>query len=318
MIIDVLLIIVGVAMVLFGADRLTEGASELARRMHMSELVIGLTVVAFGTSMPEFVISLTSALKGSTDLAVGNVVGSNIFNTLLIVGISALVAPIAIKRESIRRDCPFGILASVILIILCLDHFSPIIKGNTISRIDGIILLVLFFAFMYFTLRGSKNTDSSETSETKKPLSLKIAIIYFIAGLGLLIWGSDIFVDAAVKVAQALNVSESVIGLTIVAFGTSLPELATSVVAAKKGKSEMAIGNVVGSNVFNILWILGATAVVCPLGINGITIIDLSMMLVSMVMLWLFSYTKYKVERWEGLMLTMVFIVYISFLIVNA
>ncbi|MDO5446749.1 MAG: calcium/sodium antiporter [Prevotellaceae bacterium] len=318
MVIDILLIVVGVAMVLFGADRLTEGASQLARRMRMSELVIGLTVVAFGTSMPEFVISLTSAFKGSTDLAVGNVVGSNIFNTLLIVGVSALVAPIAINKESIRRDCPFGLFASIVLLALCLDHFSPIIKGNTISRVDGIILLVLFVAFMFLTLKSSKNADSTEESETKKTLSLGYAIVYFIVGLGLLIWGSDIFVDAAVSIAQALNVSESVIGLTIVAFGTSLPELATSVVAAKKGKSEMAIGNVVGSNVFNILWILGATAVVCPLGINGITIIDLSMMIISMVMLWLFSYTKFKVERWEGLMLTMLFVAYMAFLIVNA
>lgn len=318
MVINILLIILGIAMVLFGADRLTEGASELARRMRMSEMVIGLTVVAFGTSMPEFVISLNSALKGSTDLAVGNVVGSNIFNTLLIVGVAAMVTPITIKKETVKRDCPFGLFASVVLLILCIDRLSPVIRGNHISRIDGISLLVMFAAFMYLTLKGAKNADSIDTSSQQKPTSLWLSIVYFLGGLGLLIWGSDIFVDAAVGVAKALNVSESVIGLTIVAFGTSLPELATSVVAAKKGKSEMAIGNVVGSNVFNILWILGCTAVVCPLTIHGINIIDLAMMIVSITMFWLFSYTRYKIERWEGLMLTLVFVAYVAFLIANA
>lgn len=317
MVINILLIVLGAAMVLFGADRLTEGASALARKMHMSEMVIGLTIVAFGTSMPEFVISLMSALKGSADLAVGNVVGSNIFNTLLIIGVAALVAPIAIKKETIKRDCPFGLFASIMLIVFCIDRWSPILRGNKISRIDGTGLLLMFAVFMFLMLKDALRSKAEPSESTAKSIPLWLALIYLLGGLGLLIWGSDIFVDAAVKVAQSLNVSESVIGLTIVAFGTSLPELATSVVAAKKGKAEMAIGNVMGSNVFNILWILGFTSVICPLDINGITIIDLGVMLISMLMFWLFSYTKLKIERWEGLVLTLVFLAYLTFLISN-
>ena len=295
-------------LVLWGADRLTDGAVAVAEKMKMPQIVIGLTIVAMGTSMPEFCVSLVSALKGTTDLAVGNIVGSNIFNTLLIVGVSAWVAPMTILKSTVRKDIPFALFASVILLVMCLD-------GN-ISRLDAGILFVLFLVFMYVTLKGAKTKDDDTTAKTdsiednKKPMATWLSIVWIIVGLACLIGGSNLFVEGATKVAEHIGVSEAVIGLTIVAGGTSLPELATSVVSARKGNSGIAIGNVLGSNVFNILAILGVTGVITPMHLQGITMLDLSMMVVSTLLVWLFSFTKYKIARWEGVVLTIVFIGY--------
>ena len=313
MVLDILLIIVGVALVLTGADRLTEGASSLARRMNMSELVIGLTIVAAGTSAPELFVSVASALKGTPDLAVGNVVGSNIMNTLLIVGVTAMVAPMAIARTTVNKDIPFTVLASVLLIILCMDGFGSLsIAGHEISRLDGLVLLLAFISFMVYTLSTAKQEDVSVSG---KMMPIWKACFWVVAGLAFLVIGSNLFVDSASAVARQLKVSDSIIGLTIVAGGTSLPELATSVVAARKGKSAMAIGNVIGSNVFNILMILGLTATICPMQIGGITLIDLSVMLVSMLMVWLFSFTRLTVARWEGALLTLGYLAYAGWLL---
>ena len=310
MILNVLFILVGIVLVLWGADRLTDGAVAVAEKMKMPQIVIGLTIVAMGTSMPEFCVSLVSALKGTTDLAVGNIVGSNIFNTLLIVGVSAWVAPMTILKSTVRKDIPFALFASVILLIMCLD-------GN-ISRLDAGLLFVLFLVFMYVTLKGAKTKDDDATAKTepiednKKPMAawLWLSIVWIIVGLASLIGGSNLFVEGATKVAEHIGVSEAVIGLTIVAGGTSLPELATSVVSARKGNSGIAIGNVLGSNVFNILAILGVTGVITPMHLQGITMLDLSMMVFSTLLVWLFSFTKYKIARWEGIVLTIVFIGY--------
>lgn len=308
MILNVLFIFVGIVLVLWGADRLTDGAVAVAEKMKMPQIVIGLTIVAMGTSMPEFCVSLVSALKGTTDLAVGNIVGSNIFNTLLIVGVSAWVAPMTILKSTVRKDIPFALFASVILLVMCLD-------GN-ISRLDAGILFVLFLVFMYVTLKGAKTKDDDTTAKTdsiednKKPMATWLSIVWIIVGLACLIGGSNLFVEGATKVAEHIGVSEAVIGLTIVAGGTSLPELATSVVSARKGNSGIAIGNVLGSNVFNILAILGVTGVITPMHLQGITMLDLSMMVFSTLLVWLFSFTKYKIARWEGIVLTIVFIGY--------
>lgn len=308
MILNVLFILVGIVLVLWGADRLTDGAVAVAEKLKMPQIVIGLTIVAMGTSMPEFCVSLVSALKGTTDLAVGNIVGSNIFNTLLIVGVSAWVAPMTILKSTVRKDIPFALFSSVILLIMCLD-------GN-ISRLDAGILFVLFLVFMYVTLKGAKTKDDDTTAKTdsiednKKPMATWLSIVWIIVGLACLIGGSNLFVEGATKVAEHIGVSEAVIGLTIVAGGTSLPELATSVVSARKGNSGIAIGNVLGSNVFNILAILGVTGVITPMHLQGITMLDLSMMVVSTLLVWLFSFTKYKIARWEGVVLTIVFIGY--------
>lgn len=303
MILNILFIVIGIVLVLWGADRLTDGAVAVAEKMKMPQIVIGLTIVAMGTSMPEFCVSLISALKGTSDLAVGNIVGSNIFNTLLIVGVSALVAPMSIMKTTVRKDIPFALVASALLLIMCLD--------GDISRIDAAILFVMFLIFMYITLRGAKVQGTDVEEKEKKPMATWLSVVWILVGLACLIGGSNLFVDGATAVATKLGVSEAVIGLTIVAGGTSLPELATSVVSARKGNSGIAIGNVLGSNVFNILAILGLTGVISPMTLKGITMTDLSMMVISIILIWLFSFTKYKIERWEGAILTAVFAGYI-------
>lgn len=303
MILNILFIVIGIVLVLWGADRLTDGAVAVAEKMKMPQIVIGLTIVAMGTSMPEFCVSLISALKGTSDLAVGNIVGSNIFNTLLIVGVSALVAPMSIMKTTVRKDIPFALVASALLLIMCLD--------GDISRIDAAILFVMFLIFMYITLRGAKAQGTDVEEKEKKPMATWLSVVWILVGLACLIGGSNLFVDGATAVATKLGVSEAFIGLTIVAGGTSLPELATSVVSARKGNSGIAIGNVLGSNVFNILAILGLTGVISPMTLKGITMTDLSMMVISIILIWLFSFTKYKIERWEGAILTAVFVGYI-------
>lgn len=361
MAINIVLLVLGVIIVLKGADWLTDGAVNIATRFGVSQMVIGLTIVAMGTSMPEFCVSMVSALKGTPDLAVGNVVGSNTLNTLLIVGCSALVAPIMVKRSSVKRDIPFAVVASLLMLLFCLD--------GAIGRVDAAVLFAGFCLFMFVTLKYAKTTEEhaatvatsgaamataaasstsvSETptsqtsapeastsqpssseassSETSAPeasqasgTSMLKAVVMLVVGLLCLIAGSNMFVDNASFVASSLGVSDAVIGLTIVAGGTSLPELATSMVSAKKGNSDIAIGNVIGSNVFNILMIIGITGLVKPMHIAGITTLDLIMMLASMLLMWFFCRTTYKVKRWEGAVLTIVYLAYLTWLIMNA
>lgn len=323
MLINIVYIIVGIFLVIWGANRLTDGASSLARGMRVPEIIIGLTIVAAGTSAPELFVSLVSALKGTSDLAVGNVVGSNIFNTMLIVGCSALIAPMPVVKMTVTKDIPWAVMASFLFFLLCIDDMdSPHLWGNEISRSDGIILLLGFAAFMIYTFNSARKAGLMPTEEElednrelpKDYSKLGLNIFWIVLGLACLIIGSDLFVDAASYVAHRYGVRQSVIGLTIVAGGTSLPELATSVVAAYKGRSAIAIGNVIGSNVFNILMILGLTAVVHPMRIMGITIVDLTMMLVSIGLLWMFAFTKYYVSRKEGAVLIGGFTVYMGWL----
>ena len=361
MAINIVLLVLGVIIVLKGADWLTDGAVNIATRFGVSQMVIGLTIVAMGTSMPEFCVSMVSALKGTPDLAVGNVVGSNTLNTLLIVGCSALVAPIMVKRSSVKRDIPFAVVASLLMLLFCLD--------GAIGRVDAAVLFAGFCLFMFVTLKYAKTTEEhaaavatsgaamataaaastsvseTPTSQTSAPeastsqpssseasssetsaqeasqasgTSMLKAIVMLVVGLLCLIAGSNMFVDNASFVASSLGVSDAVIGLTIVAGGTSMPELATSMVSAKKGNSDIAIGNVIGSNVFNILMIIGITGLVKPMHIAGITTLDLIMMLASMLLMWFFCRTTYKVKRWEGAVLTIIYLAYLTWLIMNA
>lgn len=348
MAINIVLLVLGVIIVLKGADWLTDGAVNIATRFGVSQMVIGLTIVAMGTSMPEFCVSMVSALKGTPDLAVGNVVGSNTLNTLLIVGCSALVAPIMVKRSSVKRDIPFAVVASLLMLLFCLD--------GAIGRVDAAVLFAGFCLFMFVTLKYAKTTEEhaatvatsgaamataaaastsvseASTSHTSAPkastsqpsapeasvASMLKAVVMLVVGLLCLIAGSNMFVDNASFVASSLGVSDAVIGLTIVAGGTSLPELATSMVSAKKGNSDIAIGNVIGSNVFNILMIIGITGLVKPMHIAGITTLDLIMMLASMLFMWFFCRTTYKVKRWEGAVLTIVYLAYLTWLVMNA
>ena len=306
---QVLLLIFGIVVVLKSADWLTNGAVGLATKLGISQIVIGLTIVAIGTSMPEFFVSIVSAIKGTPDLAVGNIVGSNIFNVLLIVGVAATVAPIAIQRATVRRDIPIAIVASIMLTFMMLD--------DNISRIDALILFAAFIAFIWITLRNSKNDANEKDASTEKVILTWKSVLFIIFGLVGLVLGSNIFVDNASSLAHGWGISDAVIGLTIVAGGTSLPELATSAVAARKGDSGIAIGNVLGSNVFNILMILGLTGIISPMHIQNITYIDMAVMVISMALFWLFSFTKLRVERWEGCVLIACFLGYITWLVSN-
>ncbi|MGP1624973.1 calcium/sodium antiporter [Prevotella koreensis] len=310
MMMNIIYIVFGILMVLWGAGKLTDGATSIAAKMKIPPMIIGLTVVAMGTSMPEFFVSFVSALKGTSDLAVGNVVGSNIFNTMLIVGTTALVTPMAIAKSTVKKDIPFAVLASAMLVLMGID-------GN-ISRIDAAVLFAVFIAFMLYTVRSAKKEKDSGNEDEVKEMSVWRAVAFFALGLACLIVGSNLFVDGATAVASLLGVSEAVIGLTVVAGGTSLPELATSVVAARKGQCAIAMGNVIGSNVFNILMILGITGIIHPMSILGITSLDLTVMLLSIVLLWMFSFTKYTVARWEGGLLVALFFAYMTWLVIHA
>ena len=310
MLLNIVFIVVGVILVLWGADRMTDGAVALAQRMNVPQIVIGLTIVAMGTSAPELFVSFVSAIKGTPDLAVGNVVGSNIFNAMLIVGVAAMVAPMTIAKATVKKDIPFAVLAAVMLVLLAFDKM--------ISRFDAAILFLLFIIFMTYTLRMAKEGDNEIEEDAPKNYGVVKSVCFIALGLACLIGGSNLFVESASRVAIELGVSEAVVGLTSVAGGTSLPELATTVVAARKGKSAIAIGNVIGSNVFNILMILGITGIICPMRIQGITMLDMGMMLGSVVLLWFFSFTKFKVERWEGAVLTAIFLGYMTWLVVSA
>lgn len=315
MITDVLFIIIGIVIVLMGADKLTEAASSLARGMKIPEIVIGLTIVSMGTSAPELFVSLTSALQHTPDMALGNVIGSNIFNTLLIVGCAAIVAPMTIAHTTVSKDIPFSLLASALLVVLCMDDFSSVqITGHVLSRTDGVVLLLCLALFMWLTYRVAMR-NRKETTVAPPSMPWWRAVLWMVLGLGALVLGSDLFVSSASDLAVSLGMSQAVVGLTIVAGGTSLPELATSVVAAYRGRSAIAIGNVIGSNVFNILSILGITAVISPLHISGITPIDLGLLLGSVALLWLFCFTKYTVARWEGWLLTLIFGAYMGWLL---
>lgn len=260
-----------------------------------------------GTSAPEFFVSFVSALKGTTDMAVGNVIGSNIFNTLLIVGAAAMVSPMTIATNTVRKDMPCAVIAALMLLLMSLD--------NELSRLDAALLFAAFILFMLYTLHLAKT--GKQEDDLQPPMKPLKAVFYLLLGLACLIFGSNLFVEAATQVAKSLGVSEAMIGLTIVAGGTSLPELATSVVAALKGRSAIAIGNVIGSNVFNILMILGITGVICPMDLKGITLIDFGVLIGSIVLLWFFTFTKYTVARWEGAVLTLIFLGYMTHLIMS-
>ncbi|OBW95760.1 calcium/sodium antiporter [Gallibacterium anatis] len=311
-------LLIGIVGILWGADRFTDGAIAVARRFQINELIIGLTIVAFGTSLPEFITSFWGALKGNSGVSVGNIIGSNLFNTLVIVGASALASPIMLKASSVKKEIPFALLASLAFIFLCFDRLLNNQAIDFISRGDGLILLLFFAIFLSYTFANAKQDQSeeSEQDETTPLSSLKIAF-YLLIGLAVLIIGGDFFVSGAIQIAQNFGVSDAVIGLTIVAGGTSLPELATSVFAAKKGSSDLAIGNVVGSNIFNIFFVMGACSSVFPLAVGDISYLDFAMLIISMLLLWLFAATGRKISRSEGAILLATYFIYLAYLLIT-
>lgn len=314
---DILCLLGGLVLILLGANYLTDGASSLAKKLKVSDLVIGLTVVAFGTSAPELAVSISSAVKGSADIAIGNVVGSNMFNTLMIVGCTALFAPVIVTKNTLLKEIPLCILSAIALLVICNDKLFDGYTNEVVSRTDGFMLLLFFIIFMVYTFSIARQ-NSHEEAEEVKVVPMWLTPIYIMGGMAALVYGGNIFVDGATGIARALGVSESVIGLTLVAGGTSLPELATSVVAAMKKSPEMAIGNVIGSNLFNIFLVLGATASISPLHLIGITNFDLFSLVIASVLLWLFGvfYKTRTITRIEGTILVLCYVVYIIALII--
>ena len=305
-------------LVILGADWLTKGASALARRYGISELVIGLTIVALGTSLPELVISVGSALKGSSGISLGNVIGSNIFNGLLILGVAALVAPVKFNARMLTRELPFNLLASVVLLLVSGSMLVGGAPGESITRYSGLILLCFLAVFIRYTF-SITNSDDGE-NDTEKPISMGRIILFIIAGLGGLIFGGNIFVDGATAFALALGLSEAVIGITVVSVGSSLPELAVSVSAALKGKVGIAMGNVLGSNILNIFFILGTSATITPIALDGFSCIDYYVLLASSLLIYLVGRFggKAVITRFEGALLVAAYVAYTTYLVMNA
>ncbi len=319
--IDILWLVAGLVLILGGANFLTDGASAIAKKFGISDLVIGLTVVAFGTSAPELAISIMAAAQGSAPLAVGNVVGSNIFNILVIIGITALVRPIVVKKSVMTTEIPMVILSSVILLAI---GYTSVLDGtpDIVSRVEGILLIIFFILFMRYTFATARHKDPGSTDPVEsKSNSLKLnmlrSVVYLFGGLAALIWGGDRFVDGATGIARFMGVSDAVIGLTIVAMGTSLPELATSIVAALKNEPGLAIGNVIGSNIFNVLLVLGSAAIVCPLPFDGITHLDLWVLTIASLLFFLFGwrFRRRKITRLEGAILAGCYLAYTVWLV---
>lgn len=317
-ILSVLSVIIGFVLLVKGADFFVDGASSVAKKFHIPSIVIGLTIVAFGTSAPELAVSISAALKGSNDIAVGNVVGSNLFNTLVVLGTSAAIVPIIVKKSIVKRDYPLAIFAAVLLGVLSMDMLFSKSSGMTISRIDGVILLICFAFFMYSTVKeGLKGRAEADKEEEIETFSVGKSILLIVAGLAGIVIGGDMSVEGAKEIARALGLSEALIGLTIVAVGTSLPELVTSVVAARKGESDIAVGNVIGSNLFNIFCILGISATILPMNVSSTYVYDMAFLILVMIATYIPIWKKEKVERGMGIVMVTTYVFYTIYLIVR-
>ena len=319
MFLDSIYIIIGLVLLILGANWLVEGASSIAKKLGISALTIGLTVVAFGTSAPELSVNIISAMSGNTDIALGNIVGSNIFNAFFILGIAALIKPIGVQNTTVKVEIPFNLLASLALIVIANDVFIDQGSASVISRIDGIVLLLLFCVFMYYNFLTGKSSPD-EVAPTIEKRKGWLSSVMVLGGLGLLVVGGKLIVTGAVDIASAMGISQSIIGLTIVAAGTSLPELATSAIAAYKNKPDIAIGNVVGSNVFNGLFILGTSSLINPIPTYPGASIDLIVNIFASVFMLLFAVSGpgKKIDRREGVILVTIYIAYTVFLIYKA
>ena len=314
---QVLLLLAGLTLIVLGADWLVDGASGIARRFGLSEFVIGLTIVGMGTSAPEMVVSFIGAIQGNADIAIGNVVGSNIMNTLLILGVTALILPMAITPSNWKRDIPMNILITVLLIVLGLEYtLFHIGTKDGLTRWDGAILLALFIGYMVLSFKGNK---PEEDDSPAKQRSIWMCLLLVAAGIAGLALGGDLFVNHATELARALGVSDKFIAITILAGGTSMPELATCVVAAAKKKGQLALGNIIGSNVFNILLILGGSALIHPLSFDHITYVDLGVLLVSALALLTAGFVgrKKMIDRLDGSLFLLIWAGYMAWLIYN-
>ncbi len=318
MVYSILILVLGFIILIKGADFLVSGSSSLAKRFNVSELAIGLTIVAFGTSTPELVVNTIASINDYDDVVLGNIIGSNIFNLLLILGLTGIIFPINVQKNTVWKEIPYSLLAVVVLILLANDVFLFNAGSNVLSHFDGIIMLIFFFLFLGYIFFSMKKEQNAESSQTKE-LSLKKSIIYIVLGLSGLIVGGRFVVNNAVEIARALSVSEKLIGLTIVSIGTSLPELVTSLVAALKKKADLAIGNVIGSNIFNIFLILGVSSIISPVNYSSSFNFDVALLLLATIFLLVAMFTgvRKKLDRWEAIVLFLVFVGYLIYLIIK-
>lgn len=306
----------GFFLLIKGADLLVEGAASIAKKLKISSIVIGLTIVAFGTSAPEFIVNIFASWQGNSEIAVGNILGSNIANILLILGVAAVIYPITAKKNTVLKEIPLSLLAIVVLGLMANDRLIDGTAWSGITRIDGLVLLAFFAIFLYYTFSITKSDEDIVESEIKV-ISYGKAVLFIILGLVGLVVGGKWIVDGAVRLAEFFNISQSLIGLTVVAVGTSLPELATSAVAAYKKQSDIAIGNIVGSNIFNIFWILGISAVINPLPFGAHSNPDIAMTIFASALLFavMFIGKRHVIERWQGAFMIAVYVGYVGYLI---
>lgn len=302
---SVILLVIGFAMLVKGADWFVDGAAGIAARFGIPQLVIGLTIVAMGTSAPEAAVSINAALKGNAGITIGNVLGSNILNILIILGLTALVRPIAVKNSTVKYEIPFTIGVSVLLLVLGMS-------GNVIGFREGLALWAAFVIYLIYLFRMARQGENEEEDMAKR--SLPMQILGLVIGMGLIIWGSDVSVDSASQIARIFGMTERFIGLTIVAFGTSLPELVTSVMAARKGNADIAVGNIVGSNIFNILFVVGCTVMITPVAFAENFFIDGIIAILSAVLLWFFVFVNKRLDRREGAVMLLAYLVYFIYL----
>jgi cation:H+ antiporter len=315
-----IILILGFVFLIKGADFLVDGASSVAKKFGVSSLVIGLTIVAFGTSMPELIVNIFASLDGNTELAIGNILGSNIANILLILGVSAMIYPLSVGHGTVWKEIPFSLLAILVLAFMVNDTLIDGASLSVLTRIDGLILLSFFVIFLYYIFEISKNNKETNTEEENiKEYSTLYSILMIILGLIGLVLGGKWIVDSAVAISQSFGLSQSLIGLTVVAIGTSLPELVTSAVAAYKKNTDIAIGNIVGSNIFNVFWILGLSSVINPLPFNSMANRDVFVTILATVLLFLFLFVGKRnlFERWQGLLFVILYILYIIFIVVQ-
>jgi len=313
-----ILFIIGFFLLIKGADLLVDGSASIAKKLKISSIVIGLTIVAFGTSAPEFIVNIFANVRGNSEIAIGNILGSNIANILLILGISAIIYPITAKKNTVLKEIPLSLLAAIVLGLMANDLIIDGAGFSGITRIDGFILLSFFIIFLYYTF-GITKSDKDIVEEEIKVFSYSKAVIFIILGLAGLVIGGKWIVDGAIKIAELFNISQSLIGLTIVAIGTSLPELATSAIAAYKKQSDIAIGNVVGSNIFNIFWILGASAIIRPLPFSNSSNGDIAMTIFASILLFIVMFIGKKrvIERWQGVFMVTLYAGYVVFLVLT-
>ena len=318
MTIQILILIAGLALILFGANWLVDGSSSIAKRFGISEFVIGLTIVGIGTSTPEMVVSFLSSFQGKADMAIGNIVGSNIFNTMMILGVTALIAPMTITKSNLKRDIPLNIIVTIILILLGMNFTLFGMGQDQLCRIDGIILLAIFAWYLWTSFKSDEG-NGGEDGEGIKEYKTGMSVLLITGGLAALIFGGRLFVNSATELAKMFGVSDKFIAITVMAAGTSMPELATCAVAALKGRGQLALGNVLGSNISNILLILGGASLINPLSFSGMTPVDLGMALLSAIFILASAYffKKKQLDRFEGIILLLMEAGYMWYLIAN-